>query len=134
MGGMVMTIEIQMLAWAIALGVLQLLLAATLSTMQRGAKWNVSARDAVAPPLTGVAARVDRAFGNFMETFPFFAAAVLAVLVSGKVNATSALGSQLYFWARVAYVPLYAAGIPYLRTLVWTISLFGLVMVLTALF
>jgi len=40
----------------------------------------------------------------------------------------------LYFWARVAYVPLYAAGVPYLRTLVWTISLIGLVMVLAALF
>jgi uncharacterized MAPEG superfamily protein len=134
MGGMVMTIEIQMLAWAIALGVLQLLLAATLSTAHRGLKWNVSARDAVVPPLTGVAARVDRAFGNFMETFPFFAAAVLAVLVSGKSDATSALGAQLYFWARVAYVPLYAAGVPYLRTMVWTVSLIGLVMVLAALF
>ena len=52
----------------------------------------------------------------------------------GKSNATSALGAQLYFWARVAYVPLYAAGVPYLRTLVWTISLIGLVMVLAALF
>jgi uncharacterized MAPEG superfamily protein len=134
MGGMVMTIEIQMLAWAIALGVLQLLTAATLSSLQRGAKWAVHARDGVAPPLTGVAARMDRAFGNFMETFPFFAAAVLAVLVSGQSNATSALGAQLYFWARVAYVPLYAAGVPYLRTLVWTVSLIGLVMVLAALF
>src|SRR5688572_20340197 len=84
MGGMVMTIEIQMLAWAIALGVLQLLTAATLSSLQRGAKWAVHARDGVAPPLTGLAARMDRAFGNFIETFPFFAAAVLAVLVSGK--------------------------------------------------
>ena len=134
MGGMVMTIEIQMLAWAIALGVLQLLTAATLSSLQRGAKWAVHARDGVAPPLTGVAARMDRAFGNFMETFPFFAAAVLAVLVSGQSNATSALGAQLYFWARVAYVPLYAAGVPYLRTMVWTVSLIGLVMVLAALF
>ncbi|WP_310063581.1 MAPEG family protein [Lysobacter niastensis] len=131
---MVMTIEIQMLAWAIALGVLQLLTAATLSSLQRGAKWAVHARDGVAPPLTGVAARMDRAFGNFMETFPFFAAAVLAVLVSDQSNATSALGAQLYFWARVAYLPLYAAGIPYLRTLVWTVSLIGLVMVLAALF
>lgn len=134
MGGMVMTIEIQMLAWAIALGVLQLLTAATLSSLQRGAKWAVHARDGVAPPLTGLAARMDRAFGNFIETFPFFAAAVLAVLVSGKSDATSALGAQLYFWARVAYVPLYALGVPYLRTLVWTVSLIGLVMVLAALF
>jgi uncharacterized MAPEG superfamily protein len=134
MGGMVMTTEIRMLAWTIALGVLQLLLAATLSTQQRGLKWNVSARDAVVPPLTGVAARLDRAFGNLMETFPFFAAAVLAVAVSGRGNATSALGAQLFFWGRVIYVPLYALGIPYLRTMVWTVALIGVVMVLTALF
>ena len=134
MGGMVMTIEIQMLAWAIALGVLQLLTAATLSTLQRGGKWSVSARDGVVSPLTGVPARMDRAFGNFMETFPFFAAAVLAVLVSGQSNETSALGAQLYFWGRVVYVPLYALGVPYLRTLVWTVSLIGLAMLLAALF
>lgn len=129
-----MTIEIQMLAWAIALGVLQLLAAATLSSLQRGVQHAVSARDAVVPPLTGMAGRINRAFGNFMESFPFFAAAVLAVLVSGQSDATSALGAQLYFWARVVYVPLYALGIPYLRTLVWTVGLIGVVMVLAALF
>jgi uncharacterized MAPEG superfamily protein len=134
MEGMAVTIEIQMLAWAIVLGVVQLLLAATLGTQQRGLKWNVSARDQVPPPLTGAAARLDRAFWNFLETFPFFAAAVLAVVASGHGNATTALGAQLYFWGRVVYVPLYALGIPYVRTLVWTVSLIGLVMVLLGLF
>lgn len=134
MGGMVMTTEIRMLAWVIALGVVQLLLAATLATQQRGLKWNASARDGAAAPLSGVAARMDRAFGNLMETFPFFAAAVLAVVLSGRNDATSALGAQLFFWGRLIYVPLYALGIPYLRTAVWTVSLVGLLMVLLALF
>ncbi|OYX75630.1 MAG: hypothetical protein B7Y85_11860 [Brevundimonas sp. 32-68-21] len=52
-------------------------------------------------------------------------------------TASSALtvwGSALYFWARVVYVPLYALGIPYIRSLVWLVSLAGLVMVLTFLF
>lgn len=134
MGGMVMTTEIRMLAWVIALGIVQLLLAATLSTQQRGLTWNVSARDRVPTPLTGVAARMDRAFGNLMETFPFFAAAVLAVVLTGRNDGTSALGAQLFFWGRLIYVPLYAFGIPYLRTAVWTVSLIGLLMVLLALF
>lgn len=133
MGSAVMTIEIQMLAWAIALGLLQLLLAATLMTQRRGLKWNTGARDAEPAPLTGVAARVDRAFKNFLETFPFFAAAVLAVVVSGRANADTALGAQLYLWARVVYLPLYAAGIPYLRTATWAVSLWGLIKVLLAL-
>lgn len=134
MGTAGMAIEIQMLAWAVVLGLVHLLLAATLVTRQRGLKWNTGARDAEQAPLTGVAARVDRALKNFLETFPFFAAAVLAVVVAGRADADTALGVQLYFWARVLYLPLYAAGVPYLRTVVWAVSLWGLVMVLLALF
>lgn len=128
-----MTIEIQMLAWSIALGLAHVLLGAALMTQQRGLKWNASARDGEARPLTGVAARVDRALKNFLETFPFFAAAVLAVALTQRANADTALGAQLYFWARLAYVPIYAAGIPYLRTLVWAVSVWGLLQLLWAL-
>ncbi|MBU6247381.1 MAG: MAPEG family protein, partial [Xanthomonadaceae bacterium] len=45
-----------------------------------------------------------------------------------------ALGAQLYLWARVAYLPVYAAGIPYLRSAVWGVSMVGLLLVLSALF
>ena len=45
----------------------------------------------------------------------------------------TALGAQLYFWARVAYVPAYAIGVPFLRTLVWAAALVGIVMVLVPL-
>lgn len=129
-----MPVEIQMLAWSIALGLAHVLVAAGLMTRQRGLKWNASARDGEARPLTGVAARMDRALRNFLETFPFFAAAVLAVVLTGQASSDTALGAQLYFWARLAYVPLYAAGVPYLRSLVWAVSLWGLLQVLWALF
>ena len=43
-------------------------------------------------------------------------------------------GAALYFWGRVVYVPLYAFGVPYIRSLVWLVSLAGLVMVLASLF
>lgn len=129
-----MTIEIQMLAWAIALGLAHVLVGAALMTRQRGLEWNTGARDGEARPLTGVAARMDRGLRNFLETFPFFAAAVLAVVLTERTSADTALGAQIYFWARLAYVPLYALGIPYLRTLVWAVSLYGLLQVLLALF
>ncbi|HVK50377.1 MAG TPA: MAPEG family protein [Pseudoxanthomonas sp.] len=125
-----MPLELKMLAWAVVLGLLQLILAATFSTAQRGARWNASARDGEVRPLQGVAARLDRAWRNFMETFPFFAALALAVVVSERANADTALGAQLYLWSRVVYVPIYAAGIPYLRTLVWVVSMVGLLQML----
>lgn len=128
------TTEIQMLAWTMVLGLLHIVLGVALVTRDKGLKWNVSARDAEGAPVGAVTDRVSRALHNFLETFPFFAAAVLAAAVAGRLDATTALGAQLYFWARVAYIPLYAAGVPYIRTVVWGVSIVGLVMVLAALF
>lgn len=129
-----MSIELKMLAWSIVLGIVHVLIGATLSTLQRGLTWNLSARDVVAKPLTGVAARVDRATRNYLETFVFFAAAVLAVVIAQKTSSWTALGAQIYFWARVAYLPVYAAGIPFLRSVVWAASLYGMVQIIAALF
>lgn len=129
-----MPVEIQMLAWGTLLGVAQLFLAAALMTRQRGLEWNASARDGDPPPLTGVAARADRAFRNFLETFPFFAAAAVAVTATGSGDTGTALGAQLWFWARVLYVPLYLAGIPYVRSLVWGVALVGMLLVVLRLF
>ncbi len=128
-----MPIEIKWLAWSIALGLGYVLIAATLGTHQRGLKWNAGNRDGEPTPLTGAAARAARASHNFLETFPFFAAAVLAVVFTKANTPHTALGAELYFWARLAYLPIYIVGIPYLRTLVWVISFWGLLQVLEAL-
>jgi uncharacterized MAPEG superfamily protein len=129
-----MSIEIKYLAWSIGLGIVYVLVAASLVTAQRGLGWNVGNRDGEAKPLTGAAARAQRACWNFLETFPFFAAAVLAVvLVKGDSHHT-AMGAMLYFWARLVYLPVYIIGIPYLRTLVWAVSLLGILHLLAALF
>lgn len=85
--------------------------------------------------VTGVtAARLVRAFRNFMETFPLFAAALMAALMTGKAGALTLWGSWLYVAGRVVFVPLYAAGTPVLRTLVWTVSMVGIVLVVAAFF
>ena len=116
-----MATEMQMLVWSIVLGLVTLAIAATLGTAQRGIVYNAGSRDEIKPPLTGVAARMDRTLRNFLETFPFFAVAVLMVVALGRTNAHTALGAQLYFWGRVAYVPLYATGLPWLRTVAWAV-------------
>lgn len=125
-----MSLEIRMLAWSIVLGIVQLLLASAWASSERGQKWNASPRDGVSAPLGPLAGRAERASRNFLETFPFFAAAVLAVVATGRTGALSALGVQLYFWARLVYVPLYLGGVPWVRSLVWVASMAGLGLVL----
>ena len=129
-----MPVELQVLGWSIVLGLVYVLFATTLSTQQRGLGWNTSNRDGEVVPLTGAAARADRASRNLLETFGFFAAAVLAVVLAQRSSVHTVLGVQLYFWARVVYLPVYVIGIPYLRTLVWTLSVVGIVLVLGGLF
>ncbi|MBC6982022.1 MAPEG family protein [Caulobacter sp. 17J80-11] len=123
--------EFCLLGAAILLGVLHLAWAAYAARMTQGLKWGAGARD-TDRPLGKVAGRLDRAYKNYMETFPFFAAAVLLATVTGKLGELSLWGSLLYVVARIVYVPLYALGVPTVRSLVWFVSLVGLLMVLAA--
>jgi uncharacterized MAPEG superfamily protein len=124
------SVEMEMLWLSIVLGLAQLLLATLFSVAQRGFPWGVGARDQAPAPLGKLGARFERALRNFLETFAFFAAAVLMAEILHRHNANTAIGAQVYFWARVAYVPAYGFGIPFVRTAVWGASLVGLVMAL----
>jgi uncharacterized MAPEG superfamily protein len=128
-----MTVELEMLTLSVVLGLVQIVVAAHAASRQYGYRWAASARDAWMPPLAGFAARLERAQRNFMETFPLFAAAVLIAHLAGRHGRMTALGAQLYFWGRVAYAPLYAFGVPLVRSLIWNVATIGIVMVLLAL-
>ena len=128
-----MSTELKMLAYTVLLGIAQLVAAATMSTVQRGLKWNMSARDTKAAELIGRAGRIDRAFRNLLETFPFFLAAVVFVQAGNLNNSHTALGAELYFFARLIYFPIYIMGLPGIRTAVWFAGVAGiLVMLFTA--
>ena len=127
-----MTIELSLLAWAVVLGLVHAVGTGQFTTLQHGMSYGLSPRDEK-KPLTGVGARVERAFANYMQTFPFFAAAVLIAHVAGRHSWLTVLGAQLYFWARLVYVPLYAFGIPVARTVAFLVALVGIVMLLVAL-
>ena len=124
------TIELRMLWLSIALGLVQLFLAVVFSLNARGLPWGAGARDEPAAPLSKIGGRVERAFKNFLETFVLFAAAVLMANAMGKTSPMSALGAEIYFWSRVAYLPVYGAGIPFVRTVLWGASLVGIIMIL----
>ena len=84
------------------------------------------------PPLSPIADRLGRAQANLFETLPLFIAAVLIAHAAGVHSGRTVLGAELYFWGRVVYLPLYAFGVPQVRSLVWLVSLFGLLMIVAA--
>ena len=129
-----MTIELRLLAFSVGLGFVHIVVASHSASLQRGYRWSAGSRDEPVEPLRGVAGRLDRALRNFLETFPLFAAVVLEAHASGRHNALTEWGARLYFWGRVAYLPLYAAGIPLLRSLVWNVATAGILLFLVALF
>ncbi len=128
-----MSVEMRMLTLSVVLGIVQIIAASHAASLQRGYRWTASPRDEKVEPLRGMAGRLDRALRNFLETFPLFAAVVIAAQLTGTHNALTVWGAQLYFWARVAYVPLYAAGVPLIRSLVWNVGTIGIMLLIVAL-
>ena len=124
-----MSSEMQILVWAISLGLLHLLATVPPMIAAHGIGYVFSSREEQ-KTLGGGAARLQRAWANFMQTFPFFAAVVLMAQLCGLHNGLTVLGAQLYLGGRLIYLPVYLAGIPVLRTLAWLVSVAGIVLVL----
>lgn len=122
-----MSIELKMLIFSIFLLLIQLVLQTAGSIIQNGIANAAGARDDE-PGTAGYVGRFERAFYNMLETFPVFAALVLIIQTTESWTTTTALGAQLYFWGRVLYVPAYVSGIPFIRTIIWSVAMVGIIM------
>jgi uncharacterized MAPEG superfamily protein len=131
--GSLVSVELRMLTFSVVLGILQIIAASHAASLQRGYRWTASPRDEKVEPLRGVAGRLDRALRNFVETFPLFAAVVLVAHLTDTHDALTRWGASLYFWGRVAYVLLYAAGVPLIRALAWNVATIGIALVVATL-
>jgi uncharacterized MAPEG superfamily protein len=120
--------ELMWLLWAVALTFAQMLVAVSGATLQVGLPRLAGNREGLAQ-CTGWAGRAQRAHYNMLESLVLFAALVLAAVVAGRTNSTTLLGAQLFFWARLVYAFVYLAGIPWLRTAVWLVSMIGLILI-----
>lgn len=123
-----MTVELSMLFWSTALMIVQMLIAVGLVAMQVGLVPLASNREGLAE-VTGMAGRAGRAHRNMAENMVLFAALVMVVHLGGMANEMTALGAQIFFFARLVYAVVYLAGIPWLRTGVWLVSFAGLLIV-----
>ena len=129
-----MTTELFYLALTLVLALVQIFLPAAGRTARFGLAWNAGARDEPKGSAGPITDRLERARANLFETLPVFIGAVLIAHVAGANGAWTSWGAGLYFCGRVVYVPLYALGVPYVRSLAWLVSLIGLVLILAALF
>jgi uncharacterized MAPEG superfamily protein len=129
-----MTIELTLLAASIVLGIAHIIAVSHLQSWQRGYRWTATSREQQVPPLTGVTGRAERALRNYLETFPFFAAAILLITATNTHSWLTVWGAQFYFWGRVLYALLCAADLPLARSLVWNIPTIGILMNVAAAF
>lgn len=123
-----MSIDLKLLIWSAALTVLQMLVAVIGAQQQVGLPPLVGNRENL-PAMVDWAGRAQRAHRNMLESVVVFAILVLVANATGKANAMTALGSELFFWSRLAYVAIYLIGIPWLRTAAWGVSIVGLVLI-----
>jgi len=125
-----MPIELKILALGALLLFVHIFTATRFKTAQWGRKWNVGARDEALTEPNPVTGRTMRAQANFQETFPIAIIALIGVVIAQRTSQWTAIGGWIWLGARVVYLPLYAVGVPVIRTIVWTISMVGLGMVL----
>ncbi|MBM3645424.1 MAG: hypothetical protein FJX02_13925 [Alphaproteobacteria bacterium] len=116
------------LLYATILCFVQVVVTAIGATQQVGLNTLAGNRDNL-PALEGWVGRSKRAHANMLENLILFAVLVLLAHVSGKANATTALGATLFFWARLVYAGVYIAGVAWVRTVVWFISVIGLILI-----
>ena len=125
-----MTTELVVLAWGCVLGLVHIFAAVRVKTRQYGTAWNMGARDEALPPPEPIVGRLARAQANYFETFPIVAAAILIVYTAGLHDRLTALGAIIWLVARAIYLPVYALGIPMVRTALFIASVIGILMVL----
>lgn len=123
-----MSPDLSYLLFSTILCFVQVLVAASGANQQVGLPTLAGNREGV-PEYTGWAGRARRAHLNMIENLVLFAVLVLTAAISGKANATTAMGAMIFFWARLAYAVIYLIGIPWLRTLAWFVSVIGMAMI-----
>jgi uncharacterized MAPEG superfamily protein len=125
--------ELKYLLFSAVLTFVQVLIAAAAANQTVGLTRLAGNRDGL-PEYSGFAGRAKRAHLNMLENMVVFTALVLVAVVANKTNPTTAMGAAIFFWARLVYALVYLFGVPWLRTVVWAVSVIGMVMVAVPLF
>ncbi len=129
-----MTPDLTYLVLAAVLAFVQVVIAVLGAMMQVGLPALAANREDAPAQFEGWAGRAVRAHRNMLENLVLFAILVLVAHVAGRANEMTALGALLFFYGRLAYAIIYLAGVPWLRTMAWAVSIVGLVLITLQLF
>lgn len=123
-----------LIAGSVVLLLIHIVVQAFAATRELGSAWNAGPRDEGLKPKGVLAGRAERALRNYLETFPAFGILALTLIAMGRVDGLGPIGALLWLAARIAYLPLYLAGIPYVRSLAWSIAAAGLLLMVVRTF
>lgn len=118
---------------SVLLLVVHVMLQGMTATTEFGLEWNAGPRDGSREPHGRLSGRASRASANFRETYPAFLALAFGVIMAGDPAGLALTGAWIWLICRVIYIPLYLAGIPYIRTFVWLGSMLGLALMFVVL-
>lgn len=116
-----MAIELQQVLYALLLALAHLAVFAVAANLELGVRYTTGPRDEP-PDLSKKCARLGRAYENYLETLPWFIAAVVVTHLAGKVDEVTIWAGWAYLGARVMYVPAYYSGVPLLRSIIWSVA------------
>ena len=122
--------ELTCLELSVLLWIAHVLAQALFARAEFGDLFLFSARDAAVAPKGLAVGRATRALGNYVENFGPFLAMDLGLIATQR---TGGLGAAVWILARMAYLPVYIVGTPFLRTGLWVVSVIGLLMMLARL-
>jgi uncharacterized MAPEG superfamily protein len=122
--------ELTCLELSVALWLVHVLVQASLGNAQTPFGYLFTSRDEPSKARGLSYGRSCRALANYLENFTPFVAVALALIATQRTGGAGAIGATIWILARIVYLPIYIFGIIYVRTIVWGISIVGLVMML----
>ncbi len=127
------TAVVILLCLSVILLLFHIMLQGFLATRELGSTWNAGPRDEGREAKGVAAGRANRASKNYQETYPAFVGLLLGLAFIGDASGWGLLGAWIWFIARIIYIPLYLKGVPYIRSLVWLVSVLGLLLMMLGL-
>jgi uncharacterized MAPEG superfamily protein len=122
--------ELTCLELSVVLWLVHVLVQATVGNVELPFGYLFTSRDKPAAARSLLFGRATRALANYVENLTPFVAVALALIFTQRTGGAGAIGATIWILARIVYLPIYVFGIIYIRTLVWGISIIGLVMML----